>query len=263
MAAVDPRLSILQVVDHLVAKHPELAVHVEGYARTILQSRTWTNPPSGHRHSRVYPLATFSPWLTDEEFLAAYRLVKDHTLVDIYRCHELWSLARQVRDVEGAVVEVGVWRGGTGAILARAVAGFGKRVFLADTFQGVVKAGSNDTNYKGGEHADTTIDAVKALLVAAQVRDVVLLQGVFPEETARHVPGKVCFLHVDVDVYQSARDAVEWALPRMAAGACIVFDDYGFSGCEGVTSYCEELRARTDFRFVHNLNGHAIFLKLS
>jgi O-methyltransferase len=41
----------------------------------------------------------------------------------------------------------------------------------------------------------------------------------------------------------------------------VVFDDYGFRGCVGITLLAEELRARQDLVFVHNANGHAILVK--
>ncbi|WP_396108628.1 MULTISPECIES: TylF/MycF/NovP-related O-methyltransferase [unclassified Cyanobium] len=52
--------------------------------------------------------------------------------------------------MQGSILEVGVWRGGIGAILAKAAEANGKRVFLADAFEGAVKAGSKDTLYIGG-----------------------------------------------------------------------------------------------------------------
>lgn len=41
----------------------------------------------------------------------------------------------------------------------------------------------------------------------------------------------------------------------------MVFDDYGFLGCEGVTRFCDEFRACPGLVFLHNLNGHAVFVK--
>lgn len=228
------------------------------------KSHVWTNPPSEFKHSKVRPGATYSPWLNDIEFMTLYQQIKDNTLVDIYRCYELWSLARQLHNVPGDVLEVGVWRGGTGAILAQAVKGTPSRqVFLADTFTGVVKAGAKDTRYTGGEHSDTSIGLVRDLLKTLGLENARLLQGIFPEDTAHEIPGKIAFLHCDVDVYQSSKDIIEWCLPRLSPGAMMVFDDFGFGGCEGVTQYCEELRQTSGMRFIHNLNGHAVFLKLS
>jgi O-methyltransferase len=223
----------------------------------------WTNPPSSKKHTNVFPNATYSPWLDDIEFLRTYSRISDHTLVDMYRCYELWMLAKQTSHVDGDILEVGVWRGGTGAILAKAVKDFGsKKVYLADTFAGVVKAGINDTLYKNGEHSDTSIETVQKLTESLALDNIEVLQGVFPDDTQYRVNGKIALLHCDVDAYASSKDVVEWCLPRLSLGAILVFDDYGFSGCEGVTSYCEELRNNQAFCFIHNLNGHAVFIKL-
>jgi O-methyltransferase len=160
----------------------------------------------------------------------------------------------------GAILEVGVWRGGTGCLMAKAAPL--KTVYLADTFSGVVNAGERDTRYVGGEHADTSEDLVRGFLSDAGVKNARLLKGMFPAETAHAVNEPIALLHVDVDVYQSAKDTVDWALPRIPTGGKIVFDDYGFFGCEGVTRLVNQLQGELDdFAFVHNLNGHAILVR--
>lgn len=222
----------------------------------------WTNLPGGEIfHERILPFATYAPWLSDAEFVDIYNRIVQNTLVDKYRCYELWSLGKQIQTVEGDVLEVGVWRGGTGALLAKSIAGFGKKIYLADTFTGVVKAGERDAGYSGGEHADTSRSLVEALLETCELVNTIILQGVFPEETAQCVTGKIAMLHCDVDVYLSAKDVVEWTLPRLSPGGVIVFDDYGFDGCEGITRLVNEYRGRPEFMFFYNLNGHAILYK--
>lgn len=229
---------------------------------SIRTQEPWTYHSSTLKHHRVLPYATLSPWLDDKDFITLYDKIKQYTLVDLYRCYELWLLAKQSAKIEGAILEVGVWRGGTGAILAEATKYLNKKVFLCDTFQGVVKAGGNDTVYKGGEHSDTSLDLVSKLMSSLSLKNVQLLQGIFPEDTQAYVEDKIAMLHCDVDVYSSTKDIVEWCLPRMVAGSILVFDDYGFYGCDGVTVYCNELRLRDDLIFTHNLNGHAIFIKI-
>lgn len=237
---------------------------VEQAYQTLRKLRPWWHQQSGAAHQHILPLATLAPWFNDEAFLGIFAKVQQHTLVDIYRCYELWTLARQIVDVPGVVLEVGVWRGGTGAILAEAVRKqVGRKVFLADTFKGVIKAGSRDTQYKGGEHADTSEEVVRSLLCSVGSTNTTILNGAFPEATHRAIDGPIAFLHCDVDVYDSTRDIVEWCLPRLSPGAIMVFDDYGFFGCDGVTAYCDELRESKAFRFVHNLNGHAVFFRTS
>jgi len=206
----------------------------------------------------------YAPWATDAEFREVYRFAHANTLVEEARCYELWDLLHGLRDIPGAAVEVGVWRGGTGAILARALMRTkpSERIYLCDTFSGVVKAGDKDQTYRGGEHANTSMEHVNALLKRLSLTNAVLLKGMFPEETSFQIPdGPIAFCHIDVDVYQSAKDTVNWVADRLAPGGVLVFDDYGFPTCVGVTRYVNELKAKSGWLFVYNLNGHAILIK--
>jgi O-methyltransferase len=220
----------------------------------------------GQNYSAVIPEALYTPWKTDQAFQAAYKQIRDHTTVDVYRCYELWHLLGQAARAPGEILEVGVWRGGTGCLLAaRAsqVAGEAK-VYLCDTFQGVVKAGGEDNLYKGGEHADTSAEIVTALAQSMGLHNVEILAGIFPDQTGHVVEDKrFRFCHIDVDVYQSAKDVVEWVWPRMPIGGVLVFDDYGFPHVRGVRKLVDELAERTGFFTIQNLNGHAVIVKTS
>ena len=193
-------------------------------------------------HEPVVPIATYAPWNADTDFLQTFKTIKENTLVDFYRCWELWTLVQQTAKLSGAIIEIGVWRGGTGALLAKQAAECGIKdpVYLCDTFCGVVKAGSNDTVYKGGEHADTSRSIVENLLFQRMgLENVRLLEGVFPDETAQLIEDdsqmfRLC--HIDVDVYDSARDVANWVWDRMVIGGILVFDDYGFRGTEGIVN---------------------------
>jgi O-methyltransferase len=206
----------------------------------------------------------YAPWNTDPEFMAVYQVARANTLVDIVRCYELWELVHNLKAVPGAIVEVGVWRGGSGAIMARALERSkpGETIYLCDTFRGVVKAGNHDASYRGGEHADTSVEQVSALLNSLSLGNAVLLEGMFPETTAHQIPaGPISLCHIDVDVYQSAKDTVEWVEGRLTRGGALVFDDYGFPSCIGVTRLVHELKATERWTAIYNLNGHAILIK--
>lgn len=215
-------------------------------------------------HTRLEPLASFSPWLTDAAFVETHGLVARHTLVDHYRCWELWSLVDQLRSLSGDLIEIGVWRGGSGVLMAKRcqLSGIEATVFLCDTFTGVPKAGDGDTNYTGGEHADTSQEVVLTLAQRVGVANVRILKGLFPDETGAEIQHrKFRFCHIDVDVYRSAKETFDWIWPRLVAGGVVVFDDYGFKGCEGVTRLVEELGRGPDRLTLYNLNGHALVIK--
>jgi O-methyltransferase len=224
-----------------------------------------SQPPGTSEYEPAYPVATYAPWKSAPEFLSTYKQIQPNTLVDIYRCWELWSLVEQTAKWGGAVLEVGVWRGGTGALMAKRVllAGSEDPVYLCDTFEGVVKAGLHDTAYKGGEHYDTSQHIVEDLLRTMDITNARILRGVFPEETAGLIePGtRIRLCHIDVDVYQSAKDVMAWIWDRIVPGGIVVYDDYGFKGCQGITKYVNEQVSESDRLVLHNLNGHAIVIK--
>jgi len=224
-------------------------------------------PAPDIRHTVSFPEATYAPWLSDTEFQQLYRIIRKNTLVDRYRCYELWQLvAESAKLVNGDLIEIGVWRGGTGALIARKcqLVGIEGTVYLCDTFKGIVKAGPLDPSYVGGEHANTTKEDVLGLLNALNLDRVSILEGIFPDESKGVLDNhrfRLC--HIDVDVYQSAKDIVSWIWPRLEYGGIIIFDDYGFRGCAGITRFVNEERLNRDRLVLHNLNGHAVVIKLA
>ena len=215
-------------------------------------------------HEMAYPIATYAPWQSDPEFNRVHRAIQGNTLVDVWRCHELWSVIGELRDVPGDILEVGVWRGGTGALLAARAAGLGleNTVYLCDTWQGVVKTGAVDTYYRDGKHDNTSREIVQQLIIRMGLHNVELLEGIFPEDTGDEIADRTFRMcHCDVDVYQSAKDVLEWVWPRLSPGGVVVFDDYGFPACPGVTKLVDEQRMGNDRLVLHNLNGHGLLVK--
>jgi O-methyltransferase len=215
-------------------------------------------------HEMAYPISTYAPWLLDAEFQNVYRKVRRHTLVDIWRCYELWSLLGELIEIPGALLEVGVWRGGSGVLLAARAARLGVRehVYLCDTWEGVVKTGPVDIYYQDGKHYDASRATVESLTHRLGLGNTELLQGVFPDETGSAIADRSFrFAHIDVDVYRSAQDVFAWVWPRLSDGGAVVFDDYGFPACPGVTEFVDEQRGHADRLVLHNLNGHGIVVK--
>jgi O-methyltransferase len=222
-------------------------------------------------YQTIVTTASYAPWHLDSEFMNIYVSVSGHTLVDLYRCWNLWHLVGQVAKSAGPhdhFVEIGVWRGGTGILMARAMAshGLGRPIYLCDTFQGVTKTGANDPHYRGGEHADTSVDVVLSLAKALGLRSAnyEIFTGVFPEQMPSKLQaGNFAFAHIDVDAYQSARDCFAAIWPRMIPGGVVVFDDYGFIHTSGVTKLVDEHMGVVDGMCMYNLTGQAVFVKLS
>jgi O-methyltransferase len=216
-------------------------------------------------YSAVMPYANYSPWLADAAFQAVFQQIKTHTLVDQYRLYELWQLCEQLQHIAGDVLEIGVWKGGSAVLLANKFASLNVAltVFAADTFKGVVKVTNEDPSYKGGEHHETSEQLVQELANKVNHQPLNILNGIFPEDTAYLVDkNQFRLIHIDVDIYQSAKDVFEWAWPRLSIGGMVVFDDYGFSTCQGITKLVNNYQNSPDKIVIHNLNGHALIIKL-
>ena len=216
-------------------------------------------------HELIIPYATYAPWKTDKQFRDVYSTIQNYTMVDIYRCYELWNLVAQASKLPGAILEVGVWRGGTGALIAKRAKMFDKNraIYLCDTFTGLIKSGKHDPVFKDGDFDNASKESVKKLLTTLQLLHVHILEGRFPEDTATLIRSdKISFCHIDVDVYQSAKDIYDWVWPKLAMGGIIVFDDYGFHPCKGITKFVDELRKEKNCAIMHNLNGQAVVIKM-
>lgn len=216
-------------------------------------------------HTRILPHATYSPWNGDREFQRTMHAIDGFTLVDEYRCYELWKLVEQAAKLDrGALIEIGVWRGGTGVLIARQAERCGIRepVYLCDTFTGIVKAGVHDPHYRGGEHGDTSVEVVAGLMKEVGAGNARLLQGIFPEQTGQAVEKETFrFCHIDVDVYEAARDILEWIWERMVPGGIVVYDDFGLYTTSGIARHVEEQMLLKDRFVLYNLNGHAVLIK--
>jgi O-methyltransferase len=249
---------------NIILKYAAAPFRKAGRLEQLLRATRHSGPQGdGARYQLVLPHATYSPWWSDREFQRVWEQVRDATLVDVYRLYELWELVGQVRDLDGDILEVGVWRGGSGCTMAsRAqLEGIKAGVYLCDTFAGVTHAGAQDPHYRGGELSDTSADMVRSLVDQLKL-DVRILVGVFPDNTGDAVPSaELRLVHIDVDVYESGKRVFEWAWPKVVSGGVVVFDDYGFFSQHGITRYADELKLRNDLTFIHNLNGHAIVVK--
>ena len=248
--------------------HSDFANQLLGFMKdnlNLIRTLQLTTLKEEYPHRNIVSYATYSPWVNDLDFTKIHESIRQHTLVDVYRCYELWQLVKQTSQLQGEIIEIGVWKGGTGALMAAAARQFcpQTQIHLVDTFSGVVKASAvHDTTYTGGEHSDTSVAVVQNLIDSLSLMNTVIHQGIYPEDVKINVESQSAFklCHIDVDTYQSAKDIFDHIWPLICIGGVVVFDDYGFWGCEGVTKLVNELKLDDAF-FVHNINGHALMIK--
>lgn len=169
-------------------------------------------------------------WSNIEEFQRLIKELDGHTLVSKDRCFMLYQLARYANSKEGEIGEVGVYKGGTGKLIAKTCPN--KRIHLFDTFSGMPKEDPSIDHHRKGDFSDTSLESAQEFFMDCD--NVVFHPGFFPNTAHAVKDRSFCFVYVDVDIYQSVKDCLEVFYNKMVPGGIIVFDDYEWKACPGV-----------------------------
>ena len=187
----------------------------------------------------------------------------------------IWGAMRSVRylvenDLPGAIVECGVWRGGTiMAMLAelKLLGDESRDIYLFDTFSGMTDPTDWDIDARNGMSAAQLMnetaseskggDNVWAVSSLEQTRRNVLSIG-YPEEKIHfvegdvrvtlqsQVPQEIALLRLDTDWYDSTAKELDVLYPNIVSGGVCIIDDYGhYAGTrKAVDEYLQERQIR-------------------
>jgi O-methyltransferase len=188
------------------------------------------------------------------ELEGTIKRVRRHTMTTPRRIAALCDGVEHVvrAEVPGAIVECGVWKGGSMMAAALTLLRLGVRdrdLYLFDTFQGMPPPTQEDvfSAYDGyspmrhwrrrarrsGPEQSTwhyvSADEVRATLLstgypAARVH---LVEGRVEETLPGGAPDSVALLRLDTDWYESTRHELETLYPRLSPGGVLILDDYG------------------------------------
>lgn len=191
----------------------------------------------------------FSPWLAQgDDFQRHYEIAAPRTLVSSDRCYVLYTLLMQAIHVEGDIWECGVYKGGTAAMIANILKSHGawKKLYLFDTFEGMPDTNDKKDLHRKGDFADTSLESVQQYIQEPDL--CIFRKGFIPDTFSGLESKKIAFAHLDVDIYRSILDCLEFIWPRLSFGAFVIFDDYGFPSCPGARRAVDEFfRAKTCF----------------
>ena len=182
----------------------------------------------------------FSPWLAQGDFRRFYDIAAPRTLVSPDRCYVLYTLLKQAIHVEGDIWECGVYKGGTAAMMAKILKKHGpwKKLFLFDTFAGMPDTNPEKDLHKKGDFSETSLEEVKQYVQEPDL--CIFRRGLIPDTFAGLESKKIAFAHINVNIYRSILDCLEFIWPRLSFGAFIVFDDYGFPSCPGARASVDD-----------------------
>jgi O-methyltransferase len=183
------------------------------------------------------------------------------TMVGLKRLDQLQDCVEAVvrDDVEGDLIETGVWRGGASILMRgtlRALGDEDRQVWVADSFEGLPSSRPEEYPADAGDDAHfefdflaVSEDEVKRAferygLLDPQVR---FLRGWF-KDSLPPLTGtrRWSLLRLDGDMYESTIVALESLYPDLSPGGFVVIDDYG------AIPQCRQ--AVEDFRAEHGID---------
>lgn len=204
----------------------------------------------------------FAPWEGQPDFKRFYDPIRAHTLVSPERCWMLLHLMRHALALSGDFAEFGVFRGGTALLAAKVLreANDRRALHLFDSFAGMPVTSEGEPFAKG-DFAQTSETAVRALVAPAEA-NVAFHVGFIPDTFKGLELPRLAFAHVDVDLYQSVLDCVEFVYPRLVPGGILVFDDYGFPSCTRAREATDKAFATRREKPIYLPTGQALVIKL-
>jgi O-methyltransferase len=181
----------------------------------------------------------------DAKILAA---VQPYTMTSPERILALIDAVRYVtaHSIPGAVVECGVWRGGSSMAAALALQGSGvldRELYLFDTFAGMTTPTQHDRSHDGlaaeglllrdakgtGIWCEAGLGEVSGNLQATgyPTDKLRLVQGKVEDTIPATMPERIAVLRLDTDWYESTRHELVHLVPRLQPGGFLIVDDYG------------------------------------
>jgi len=166
--------------------------------------------------------------------------------------------------IPGDLIEAGVWQGGAAifmkAILAAHADG-GRRIWLADSFQGIPRPDPN--RYPADAGNELWSDPFLAVRVETVQENfsrygllderICFVQGWF-KDTLPTLRDKVfALVRLDGDLYESTMDGLVNLYPSLAVGGFMIIDDYGNRdwGCrQAVDDYRASSRINDEIRWI-------------
>lgn len=196
---------------------------------------------------------TRSPWPRDfvQADIDLCREVSPYTMTSPEAIYTLVEAVRHAvsNGLPGAIVECGVWKGGSMMAVARTLLSLGKTdvdLFLFDTFEGMTEPTEKDIHWTG-ETAKTqlareeeeeeslawaraTLGQVQSAMSAIPYPQsrIHFVKGRVEETLPEQAPPQIALLRLDTDWYDSTKHELIHLYPRIVPGGILIIDDYGW-----------------------------------
>jgi O-methyltransferase len=187
----------------------------------------------------------------EPEFWNAYERSHVATMTSVERMYALHRATGYVvrAGVPGAIVECGVWRGGSSMMAALTLMSKGdtsRELWLYDTFEGMPEPTESDIaaptgasarrDWESAQRGDhnawcyASVDEVRANMGETRYPQERLhfIKGKVEDTIPGDIPEEIAILRLDTDWYESTRHELEYLFPRLVPGGVLILDDYGY-----------------------------------
>ena len=162
------------------------------------------------------------------------------TMVTTERLQSLQVILLEIfaGNVEGDIIETGVWKGGASIFAAAVVAVHGqadrRKIFVCDSFQGLPPSvlkedmGESWNETRMLEQSDATVKHNFGIY-GMQQSNIVFVKGLFATTMpvlAEFHTGKIALLRLDGDMYESTVDVLYTFYGRLSIGGVVIIDDW-------------------------------------
>ena len=203
----------------------------------------------------------------DEDLVATIERVRSRSMTSPTKLAALVEATRYVvrSQIPGAIIECGVWRGGSMQAAALTLLSLGdtdRELHLFDTFQGMPPPTSHDarTTEAGSVSAEELLAAsdkdsnMWAVAGLDDVQDgmtetgypadkVHFHPGLVEETTPSQAPDTIAILRLDTDWYASTKHELDHLYERLSPGGVLILDDYAY--WDGARKATDEWLAKT------------------
>jgi O-methyltransferase len=170
------------------------------------------------------------------------------TLTEAHHKKMLNILCEEVATLDACGYECGVYQGGTSELLitVASIKKFDNYIRLFDSFEGLPNITQEDdvTSFKKGDFNTTSFEEVKEYLLMVQsarnFNKVTMHKGWIPHTFKGLEDDRISLAYIDVDLYKSVLDCLNFIYPRLVKGGYILLNDYGAPECKGATQAVKE-----------------------
>ncbi|MCT4643755.1 MAG: TylF/MycF family methyltransferase [Carboxylicivirga sp.] len=185
---------------------------------------------------------------------------------DKIRFYAFWLQLKRISEkkIQGSIAELGVYKGETAKLIHHMLPD--RNFYLFDSFSGlpkqVIKEDCDGTVRPQTVQFDNTSPQEVLQYIDGDNAHLHIKEGVFPQTTEGMPDEQYALVHIDADLYQSTKDALEYFYPKLNQEGAIIIHDYNHNW-EGVKKAVDEFALHIPEAFVElpDMYGSVIMIK--